>query len=129
MGWKKKKKKDIMRLEKESVIPILKPKLISTLSNLIENKADRAEFAKFCQRVDSAVRAWYILQFEDLMVMEKSNFKITTDDEIYVALAAQYRLNLPIKVDESKLDRRLLTSYFAENPHDNLPYFADKVSN
>ncbi|OWM67553.1 hypothetical protein CDL15_Pgr028416 [Punica granatum] len=126
MGWKKKKKKDIMRLEKESVIPILKPKLISTLSNLIENKADRAEFAKFCQRVDSAVRAWYILQFEDLMVMEKSNFKITTDDEIYVALAAQYRLNLPIKVDESKLDRRLLTSYFAENPHDNLPYFADK---
>lgn len=39
MGWtrKKKKKKDIMRLEKESVIPILKPKLVSTLSDLIGN--------------------------------------------------------------------------------------------
>lgn len=35
--------------------------------------------------------------------MEKSNFKITTDDEIGVALSAQYRLNLPIKVDETKV--------------------------
>ena len=33
--------------------------------------------------------------------MDKSNFRITTDDEIEVALSAQYRLNLPIVVDES----------------------------
>jgi hypothetical protein len=35
--------------------------------------------------------------------MDKSNFRITTDDEIEVALSAQYRLNLPIVVDESKV--------------------------
>lgn len=34
-----------------------------------ENKADRVEFEKFCQRVDSTIRAWYLLQFEDLMVI------------------------------------------------------------
>lgn len=36
-------------------------------------------------------------------MMEKSNFKLTTDEEIAVALSAQYRLNLPISVDESKV--------------------------
>ena len=35
--------------------------------------------------------------------MDKSNFKITTDDEIEVARSGQYLLNLPIKVDESKV--------------------------
>lgn len=36
-------------------------------------------------------------------VMEKSNFKLVTDEEIEVAQAGQYLLNLPIKVDESKV--------------------------
>ena len=35
--------------------------------------------------------------------MEKSNFKIVTDEEIDVAHSGQYLLNLPIKVDESKV--------------------------
>ncbi|KAK4758471.1 hypothetical protein SAY87_019772 [Trapa incisa] len=162
MGWmRKKKKKDIIRLEKESVIPILKSKLISSLSHLIENKDDRVEFLKFCKRVDSAIRAWYFIHFEDLLqlytlfdpvhgahpqnlspedidnlehvflthlfqVLEKGNFKISTDEEIYIALSAQYRLNLPIIVDESKLDRRLLRGFFANNPHADLPFFAEK---
>lgn len=38
-----------------------------------------------------------------LQVMDKSNFKLTTDDEIDVALSGQYLLNLPIGVDESKV--------------------------
>lgn len=38
-----------------------------------------------------------------LQVMDKSNFKITTDDEVDVALSGQYLLNLPISVDESKV--------------------------
>ncbi|XP_044466490.1 uncharacterized protein LOC123196491 isoform X2 [Mangifera indica] len=59
-------------------------------------------------------------------VMDKANFKITTDEEIGIALSAQYRLNLPIKVDETKLDKALLTRYFRKNPHENLPNFADK---
>ncbi|GKV44374.1 hypothetical protein SLEP1_g51567 [Rubroshorea leprosula] len=159
-----KKKKDVIRLERESVIPILKPKLIMTLANLIEHSSDRAEFLKFCKRVEYTVRAWYLLQFEDLMqlyslfdpvhgaqklqqqnlslaevdsleqnfltyllqVMEKSNFKITTNDEIEVARSGQYLLNLPIMVDESKLDKKLLKSYFEKHPHDGLPDFADK---
>ncbi|XP_011006135.1 PREDICTED: uncharacterized protein LOC105112218 [Populus euphratica] len=163
----KKKKKDIIHLEKESVIPILKHKLIAALANRISierSRSDVDEFLKLCQRVEYTIRAWYLLQFEDLMrlysffepihgakkleqqnltpeeidvfeqnflaslfqVMEKSNFKIATDEEIEVALSAQYRLNLPIVVNENKLDKRLFTSYFAEHPQDDLPCFADK---
>ncbi|KAF5725594.1 hypothetical protein HS088_TW23G00318 [Tripterygium wilfordii] len=159
-----KKKKEVIRLEHESVIPVLKHKLITSLSHHFQDKSDRDEFLMFCQRVEYTIRAWYLLQFEDLMqlyalfepirgahkleqqnltpedidvfeqkfmaclfqVMDKSNFKIATDEEIDVALSAQYRLNLPIVVDESKLDKRLLTRYFAKHPHENLPYFADK---
>ncbi|KAJ0052140.1 hypothetical protein Pint_02506 [Pistacia integerrima] len=158
------KKKDIIKLERESVIPVLKNKLIRTLADLIDKRSDRIEFQKLCQRVEYTIRAWYLLQFEDLMqlfslfepvhgaskleqqnltpekidaleqnfltylfkVMDKSNFKITTDDEIGVALSAQYRLNLPIKVDETKLDKTLLRRYFQKHPCENLPNFADK---
>lgn len=38
-----------------------------------------------------------------MQVMNKSNFKIATDDEIDVAHSGQYLLNLPITVDESKV--------------------------
>ncbi|KAL6509131.1 hypothetical protein OROGR_022441 [Orobanche gracilis] len=156
--------KDVIRLEPESVIPILKPKLTVHLANLIEHSSDRAEFLKLCKRVEYTIRAWYMLQFEDLLqlyslfdpvhgtqkleqqnlssdeidileqnfltylfqVMEKSNFKIATDEEIDVAHSGQYLLNLPITVDESKLDKKLLKSFFESHPHENLPDFADK---
>ncbi|KAL3722917.1 hypothetical protein ACJRO7_035156 [Eucalyptus globulus] len=158
------KEKEVIRLERESVIPVLKPKLIMTLANLIEHNTDRAEFLKLCKRVEYTIRAWYLLQFEDLMqlyslfdpvhggqklrqqnlsseeidvleqnfisylfqVMDKSNFKIATNEEIDVALSGQYLLNLPITVNESKLDKKLLKRYFAEHPQENLPDFADK---
>lgn len=158
------KKKDVLRLERESVIPILKPKLIMNLANLIEHGNDRAEFLKFCKRVEYTIRAWYLLQFEDLMqlyslfdpiygaqklqqqnlspdevdvleqnfltylfqVMEKSNFKIVNKEEIEVAHSGQYLLNLPIVVDESKLDKKLLKKYFENHPQEDLPDFTDK---
>uniref|UniRef100_A0A7C9D043 Aminopeptidase n=1 Tax=Opuntia streptacantha TaxID=393608 RepID=A0A7C9D043_OPUST len=161
---KKEKKKDVIRLERESVIPILKPKLIMTLANLIEHSSDRTEFLKLCKRVEYTIRAWYLLQFEDLMqlyslfdpvhgaqkleqqnlspeeidileqnflsylfqVMEKSNFKIATDEDIDIALSGQYLLNLPISVEESRLDKKLLKRYFSEHPHEHLPEFANK---
>ncbi|MCI07829.1 hypothetical protein A2U01_0028898, partial [Trifolium medium] len=117
------------------------------------HSSDRAEFLKLSKRVEYTIRAWYLLQFEDLMqlyslfdpvhgaqklqqqnlapdevdVMEKSNFKIVTDDEIEVAHSGQYLLNLPISVDESKLDKTLLKKYFEQHHHDNLPDFSDKV--
>jgi hypothetical protein len=59
-------------------------------------------------------------------VMEKSNFKITSNEEMEVAHSGQYLLNLPIKVDESKLDKKLLKRYFEEHPHENIPDFSDK---
>ncbi|KAF9605239.1 hypothetical protein IFM89_014636 [Coptis chinensis] len=156
--------KDVIRLEREAVIPILKPKLIMTLANLIQHTSDRAEFLKLCKRFESIIRSWYFLQFEDLMqlyslfdpvngaqkleqqnlsdeevdileqnflnhlfkVMEKSNFKVSSQEEIEVAHSGQYLLNLPITVDESKLDKKLLKKYFLEHPHENLPEFSDK---
>ncbi|CAM8985132.1 unnamed protein product [Rhodiola kirilowii] len=161
---KKEKHKEVIRLERESVIPIMKPKLIVTLANLIEHSSDRAEFLKLCKRVEYIIRAWYILQFEDLMqlyslfdpvsgaqkleqqnlsadeidileqnfltylfqVMDKSNFKIASEEEIEVAHSGQYLLNLPISVDESKLDKKLLKTYFEKHPHEGLPDFVDK---
>ncbi|GMI78151.1 hypothetical protein like AT3G19340 [Hibiscus trionum] len=156
--------KEVIRMERESVIPTLKPKIIMTLSNLIQHSSDRAEFVKFCKRVEYTVRAWYLLQFEDLMqlfslfdpvhgaqklqqqnmtpreidaleqnfltylfqVMDKSNFKIVSNEEIDVATAGQYLLHLPITVDESKIDKSLLKKYFADHPQEDLPDFADK---
>ncbi|KAK1391903.1 Disease resistance protein [Heracleum sosnowskyi] len=157
-------KKDVIRLERESVIPVLKPRLIMTLANLIKHGADRTDFLKLCKRIEYTVRAWYMLQFEDLMqlyslfdpdngahqleqqslsleeievleqnflgylfqVMDKSNFKVTSDEEISIAHAGQYLLNLPIAVDESKLDKKIFARYFAEHPQEHLPDFVDK---
>ena len=89
--------------------------------------------------------------------MEKSNFNIISDDEVELAQSGQYLLHLPIKVDEAKvkctltlnwppyldsldstgalqffclllqLDNKLLSKYFKEHHHDNLPEFSDKV--
>ncbi|KAL6135979.1 hypothetical protein ACLB2K_068204 [Fragaria x ananassa] len=157
-------KKEIIRLERESVIGVIKPRLIMTLANLIEQSSDRTEFLKLCKRVECTIRAWYLLQFEDLMqlyslfdpvhgarmleqqklddkeidvleqnfltylfqVMEKSNFKIADNEEIEVATSGQYLLNLPIVVDESKLDNKLLKKYFEDHPTENIPDFSDK---
>ncbi|KAH9626152.1 hypothetical protein KSS87_006830 [Heliosperma pusillum] len=59
-------------------------------------------------------------------VMEKSNFKIVTDEENEVAHSGQYLLNLPITVNESKLDKKLLGKYFSQHHHERIPEFADK---
>ncbi|XP_048502324.1 uncharacterized protein LOC104897658 isoform X5 [Beta vulgaris subsp. vulgaris] len=159
-----KKKKEIIQLDRESVIPILKPRLIQGLTQLIENKLEREEFLTFCKRVEYTIRAWYHVQFEEMMqlhtlfepvvgakkleerdlsedeideleqkflvhlfqMMSKSNFKIVSNQEIEVAASGKYCLNLPIKVDESKLDSTLLRRYFSKHPQDHLPYFADQ---
>ncbi|PKU64645.1 uncharacterized protein LOC110107844 [Dendrobium catenatum] len=158
------KMKEVIKLERESVIPILKLKLVMKLSYLIEQPADRTDFMKLCKRMEYTIRAWYLLQFEDLMqlytlfnpvngaekleqqnlrsdeidvleqnflrfffkVMEKSNFKVVTNEEMDVAHHGQYLLNLPIRVDESKLDKNLFSRYFKEHPQENLPEFSDK---
>ncbi|EEF49327.1 conserved hypothetical protein [Ricinus communis] len=158
-----KKEKEIIQLERETVIPILKSHLILTLTGLIEDSSDRAEFVKFCKKVEYIIRAWYHLQFEELMqlysffdpetgaqkleqqnfspedidileqnfltylfqVMDKSNFKMATDEEINVA-SGKYLLNLPIIVDDSKLDKELLRRYFAKHSSIKPPIYADK---
>lgn len=59
--------KEVVRLERESVIPVMKPKLIMKLAYLIERESDREEFLKLCKRVEYTIRAWYHLQFDDMM--------------------------------------------------------------
>ena len=39
-----------------------------------EHSSDRAEFLKLCKRIEYTIRAWYLLQFEDLMVSSISWF-------------------------------------------------------
>ncbi|GJM95678.1 hypothetical protein PR202_ga12449 [Eleusine coracana subsp. coracana] len=139
--------REVIRMEREAVIPILKPKLVMRLAYLIEHEADRTEFLKLCKKqlysLFDPVSGEKRLEQQNLtpdeieslefnfmtyffQVMEKSNFKLLSDEEYNVAQSGKYLLNLPIKVDESKLDKKLLTSYFKEHPHDNLPEFADK---
>lgn len=36
-----------------------------------EDRSERDEFLKFCKRVEYTIRAWYILQFEDMMVFSE----------------------------------------------------------
>ncbi|XP_021736071.1 uncharacterized protein LOC110702636 isoform X2 [Chenopodium quinoa] len=122
-----KKKKEFIRLDRESVIPIFKPKLIHCLTQLIESESERAEFLTFCNRVDYTIRAWYLIQFEELMQLfklfepvagarklEECNFpedKIELVEEKFLALLF-------------KLDTTLLKRFFAKHPRDNLPHFA-----
>jgi hypothetical protein len=42
------------------------------LINSAERDNDRAEFMKLCKRVEYTIRAWYLLQFDDLMVCTSS---------------------------------------------------------
>ncbi|OEL23549.1 hypothetical protein BAE44_0015433 [Dichanthelium oligosanthes] len=146
--------KEVIRLERESVIPILKPKLVMKLAYLIERDNDRAQFKKLFQvgrylDVCAVMQQLYALfdpvngeksleqqgitpneldtlELNFLTYIFQSNFKLLSDEEYEVAQSGQYLLNLPIKVDESKVDSKLLTRYFKEHPHDNLPAFADK---
>ncbi|KAG2558012.1 hypothetical protein PVAP13_8NG106200 [Panicum virgatum] len=139
--------KEVIRLERESVIPILKPKLVMKLAYLIERDNDRSEFMKLCKRqlyaLFDPVNGEKSLEQQGMtsselntlelnfltyifQIMEKSNFKLLSDEEYEVAQSGQYLLNLPIQVDEHKVDSKLLTRYFKEHPHDNLPAFANK---
>jgi hypothetical protein len=61
------KKTEILNIERESVIVTAKPKLVQGLLDLIEEESDRHEFSTLCKRIESTIRAWYNLQFEDLM--------------------------------------------------------------
>ncbi|WOK97477.1 hypothetical protein Cni_G06185 [Canna indica] len=158
------KEEDVISLEREYVIPVVKHKLISKLTSVLD-PFERAEFLKLCRRVEYTIRAYYLLHFEDLMqlyslfdpihgnkileqlklnvnievleenflkcfsqqIMEKSNFKLATNEEIKLALSAQYLLNLKIEADESKLDKNLLSIYFEEPPHAKVPGFSNML--
>ncbi|KAL6136008.1 hypothetical protein ACLB2K_061310 [Fragaria x ananassa] len=100
-------KKDIIRLEKEKVIRVAKKDLISHITTVLETDPDSSskldEFLKLCKRVEYTIRAWHNLEFQDMMVMDKSHFKIADNEEIEVANSGQYLLHLPIVVDESKV--------------------------
>lgn len=157
-------KKEMIHLERETVIKTMKSKIIAKLASLIELDSDKAEFLKMCKRLEYIFRTWYLEQFEDLMqlyslfdpchgaeklqqqkltpdevdnleqnflknlfkVMEKGHFKLYSKKEADIAASSDYLLTLPISVDESQFDSRMLTRYFQENPHENLPQFADK---
>ncbi|KAL5720421.1 hypothetical protein ACHQM5_013090 [Ranunculus cassubicifolius] len=41
-------------------------------------------------------------------------------------LCGKYLLDLPIGIDESKLDKKLLKRYFHDHHHGNIPNFSDK---
>ncbi|KAJ6880222.1 hypothetical protein NC652_033538 [Populus alba x Populus x berolinensis] len=123
------KKKEVIELERESVIPILKPRLIMTLANLIEHGTDRAEFVKLCKRVEYTIRAWYLLQFEDLMQL------YSLFDPVSGAKKLEQQKLSPTEIDVLEqnfltylfqLDKKLLKTYFADHPHENLPDFSDK---
>ncbi|KAH9618800.1 hypothetical protein KSS87_018761 [Heliosperma pusillum] len=124
-----KEKKDIIQLDRESVIPIIKPKLILGLAKLIDNSSDRQEFYTFCKRVEYTIRAWYHLKFDEMMHLyslfepalgaRKLEERDLTEEEID-------KLEQKFLGYVFQLDSLLLRRYFAENPRDHPPYFADQ---
>lgn len=154
---------DVLRIEKEAVISSAKQRFFVQIAGQVD-EAQRPEWSRFCTRVDSAVRAWYLQPFDDIVhlyrlfdplddgkrirhsgltlaqvqkleaqflsllfrVMNKANFKLMSDQEVAVATAGTYLLDLPIQIDASKLDSELLTNFFAKNPVENLPSFANQ---
>ncbi|KAG4939380.1 hypothetical protein JHK86_045521 [Glycine max] len=110
------KKKEVIRIERESQLySLFDP--VSGAQKLEQQKLPREE-------IDVLEQNFLTYLFE---VMKKSNFKIATQEEIDIALSGQYILNLPITVNESKLDKVLLKNYFEAHPHDNLPDSYDKA--
>ena len=57
-----------------------------------EHDSDRAEFLKLCKRVEYTIRAWYLLQFEDLMVL--SCFLVLLADRLHCYI--YYLISTPI---------------------------------
>ncbi|KAH9613871.1 hypothetical protein KSS87_017251 [Heliosperma pusillum] len=122
-------KKDIIRLERESVIPVFKLKLIHGLANLIDNNSDRLEFFTLCKRVEYTVRAWYLVQFEEMMHL------YSLVEPVKGARKLEERDLTEEEIDERELkflgylfelDSLLLRRYFAKNPHHHPPYSADQ---
>ncbi|KAG5108652.1 hypothetical protein JHK84_045559 [Glycine max] len=110
------KKKEVIRIERESQLySLFDP--VSGAQKLEQQKLPREE-------IDVLEQNFLTYLFE---VMKKSNFKIATQEEIDIALSGQYILNLPITVNESKLDKVLLKNYFEAHPQDNLPDSYDKA--
>lgn len=155
-------KGDVLQLEKETLITVMKPKMVSVLSDLIAHEGDRQDFLLLCARVDATIRAWYHQEFEEMMqlytlfdpvqgkkvleqqnldavavdrleqrfvqlafdVLKKSDFQILSDTEYEIATSGQYMLDLPIEVDQSKLDKKLISKYFSEHVSGGVPKYS-----
>eukprot|EP00897_Mesotaenium_endlicherianum_P002497 jgi/Mesen1/2275/ME000154S01445 len=59
--------KNVMNLDRESVITTIKPLFVSTLAELIRNEADSQDFLLLCTRIEATIRAWYVRQADELL--------------------------------------------------------------
>eukprot|EP00270_Netrium_digitus_P002712 TRINITY_DN1308_c0_g1_i1.p1 TRINITY_DN1308_c0_g1~~TRINITY_DN1308_c0_g1_i1.p1 ORF type:complete len:505 (-),score=135.29 TRINITY_DN1308_c0_g1_i1:241-1713(-) len=84
----------------------------------------RLQASKLTNKEVNEEEAKFLNLFFDFM--NRSNFKILTDDELAVAKKSSYLLQLPIDVDKQKLDERLLTRYFSKHPIEGIPEFANQ---
>nr|GEY12201.1 hypothetical protein CTI12_AA318450 [Tanacetum cinerariifolium] len=64
-------------------------------------RINRSGACRGCCEMQAQIRRIFLIGYD---VMEKSNFKICSNKEIEVAQSGQNLLNLPISVDESKID-------------------------
>lgn len=98
-----KTRKDILEIDRESVIVIAKSKLIDGLINLL-GPDERPEFKILCRRIESTIRAWYNLEFEDL------NQLYSLFDPVHGRRKLQQLELSPPKVDQ--LEQRFLKILF-----------------
>eukprot|EP00899_Mesostigma_viride_P011029 jgi/Mesvir1/19928/Mv13196-RA.1 len=59
-------------------------------------------------------------------VLEKSNFRLISQEELDVAQAGHYLINLPITVDHDRIDKELLARYFERYPKFDRPAITDE---
>lgn len=79
-----------------------------------ERENDRAEFMKLCKRVEYTIRAWYLLQFDDLMVCTHSSIhclrsKLVKFLDFCAVMQQLYALFDPVNGEKS-LEQQGMTS-------------------
>lgn len=78
---------------------VLKVKLFASPA---EQKADRPDFVKLCGRVEYAIRAWYNLQFEEMMVVPfQFKYRICTRIKFFATFSLHPFMTFPFRFNSS----------------------------
>lgn len=95
---------------------------------LLDREEGRSERAKLTDAEIHEAEMRFLANF--LQAMQQANFKLLSQRDIDFASRDEYLFNLPVQIDWSKLDDKLLSGYFRERQlpaRIELPEFAQRI--